>query len=123
MSTAATGTQAPDHWRVMSAEYREGGRRVTDAQDEAGAALYPAWFEHGLGSVWTLLRTVGLLDEATALAVAAWPADLVEEYVRACRRPEHGTIRARATLLQLMSGGAPLTLSTAWRMREWPTGA
>ncbi len=115
--------EAPDHWRFMSAEYREGGRRVGEAQHDAGAALYPAWFEHGLGSVWTLLRTVSLLDEATALAVASWPDELVAEYVQACRRPENSTIRARATLLQLMSGGAPLTLSTAWRMREWPAGA
>ena len=104
----------------MADEYREGGRRVSAAQDAAGAVLYPAWFEAGLGSVWTLLRTVSLLDDSTALAVSGWPEPTVRDYVRSCRLPEHSTIRARATLLQLMSGQTPLTLSAAWRMREWP---
>ena len=112
-----------DHWSSMSAEYREGGRRVSAAQERAGAVLHPSWFEAGLGSVWTLLRTVSLLDDATALAVSAWPPELVEEFVAGCRRPDASSIRSRATLLQLMSGGAPLTLSAAWRMREWPTTA
>ena len=109
------------HWAFMAAEYREGGRRVSAAQERAGAALYPSWFEAGLGSVWTLLRIVSLLDEATALGVCAWPEQLVAEFVRGCRRPDTSTIRSRATLLQHLSGGAPLTLSAAWRMREWPT--
>ncbi len=109
-----------EHWQCMSRVYTEQGRRLSAAQDAAGAALHPAWEAADLGAVWTLLRIVSLLDDATADSVSTWPQRLCDEFAAACRQPENSSIRARATVVQQLSGSAPLTLSTAWRMREWP---
>lgn len=115
---AGTGRELVDDWHRLTRAYLEEGRGLTAPQHVAGAALYPVWFEAGLGGVWTLTHVVRLFDDETAAAVCEWSPEQRRDYVEQCRRPENGSSRARATVAHAVSGGAPVTWVTAWRLRE-----
>jgi hypothetical protein len=107
-----------DDWNRLSRTYLQEGRGLTRAQHGVGATLYPAWFQAGLGGVWTLTNVVRLLDDDTASAVCDWAESTRTEFLQQCARPENSSSRARAGVAHAVSGGAPLTWVTAWRLRE-----
>ena len=57
-----------DDWDRLTRAYLAEGARLTEARSAAGAALYPAWFDAGLGGVWALANVVRLLDDCTPSA-------------------------------------------------------
>ena len=107
-----------DDWNRLTRTYLEDRYGLTRAQHAAGAALYPAWFAAGLGGVWTLTNVVRLLDDDTSAAVVDWSSDVLREFLQQCARPENRSSRARAGVAHAVSGGAPVTWVTAWRLRE-----
>ena len=107
-----------EDWDRLTRTYLEEGRGLTRAQHAAGAALYPAWFEAGLGGVWTLTNVVRLLDDDTASLVCDWADSTRAEFLEQCGRPGNSSSRARAGVAHAVSGGAPVTWVTAWRLRE-----
>ena len=107
-----------EDWNRLTRAYLAEGAGLTPAQSAAGAALYPAWFEGGLGGVWALANVVRLLDDRTASGVGQWPAEVRAAFLAQCRRPENRSSRARAGVVHAVSGGAPVTWVTAWRLRE-----
>lgn len=107
-----------DDWNRLTRTYLEERHGLTPAQHAAGAALYPAWFEAGLGGVWTLTNVVRLLDDDTASAVCDWTESIRKEFLAQCARPGNSSSRSRAGVAHAVSGGAPVTWVTAWRLRE-----
>ena len=107
-----------DDWNRLTRAYLAEGARLSEAQSAAGAALYPAWFDAGLGGVWALANVVRLLDDDTASAVCEWTVEVRSAFLEQCRRSENRSTRARASVVHAVSGGAPVTWVTAWRLRE-----